>query len=168
MKGKKKLHLGCGPVILPDYVNVDIEKRKGVDLVLNLEKTPWPFAENSFEEVFANHVLEHLDPITGVMKEVHRVCKKGAVVRVIVPYFASPNMWLAPDHKRPFSYHTWEHFPGFEIVRRKFTYLSNKGFMKSRSHVIDFFINLFPVIYERFFCYLLPASEIHVLMRVKK
>lgn len=32
----------------------------------------------------------------------------------------------------------------------------------------DFFINLLPKWYERFFAYLIPSSEIHYTLRVEK
>ena len=83
-----KLNLGCGPPKLPGYLNVD---RYGEpDLRLDLEQFPWPWASDSVDEVLASHVLEHLgttpDAFIGVMKELYRVCRNGAEVRIAVPF----------------------------------------------------------------------------------
>ncbi|MEM4336797.1 MAG: hypothetical protein QXG86_02220 [Candidatus Woesearchaeota archaeon] len=41
--------------------------------------------------------------------------------------------------------------------------------MKSKySLPIDFLITKFHRIYQRYFCYILPAAELHVLLEVKK
>jgi hypothetical protein len=42
--------------------------------------------------------------------------------------------------------------------------------MKSRiiNIIPDLLINLFPKIYERAFCYIFPASEIHFILKIKK
>lgn len=47
---------------------------------------------------------------------------------------------------------------------------NRKQFLTSAplNRVPDFFINLFPKIYERFFAYLFPAAEIHYLLTVAK
>jgi SAM-dependent methyltransferase len=170
-----KLHLGCGHVIKKGWVNVDIVKLPGVDKVFDLNKTPYPFKANTFEEVEVHHTLEHLDDLMAVMEELHRICKPGAIIRVSVPYFASPAFWRDPTHKRPFTFETFTYFnegcyyskAHFSILKRKLFYFSCRSFMKSRWYSVpfDFLINLAPVIYERFFVYLLPASELHIILQ---
>jgi SAM-dependent methyltransferase len=173
-----KLHLGCGNVVKKGWVNVDIVKLPGVDKVVDLDKTPYQFKNNQFTEVEAHHTLEHLGNFMGCMEELHRICRHGAVIRVSVPYFASPAFWRDPTHKRPFTLETFSYFGNdsyyskarFRIVKRKLFYFSCRSFMKSRwySLPIDFIINLTPTIYERFFVYLLPASELHFEIEVVK
>jgi predicted SAM-dependent methyltransferase len=55
-----KLNLGCGSVTRAGYVNVDIVPYKGVNLIANLNHTPFPFKEDSFDEVLCDHVLAHI------------------------------------------------------------------------------------------------------------
>ena len=59
----KKLNLGSGEDIKKDYVNLDAVKLKGVDIVYNLNKYPWPLKDNEFDFIYCNNVLEHLDSI---------------------------------------------------------------------------------------------------------
>lgn len=174
----RKLHLGCGTVIKKGYVNVDIAKLPGVDKVIDLDKTPYPFKANEFDEVVAYHVFEHLDNFMGAMEEVHRICKPGAKLYVSVPYFASPAFWRDPTHKRPFTLETFSYFvpssyyskAHFKVMKRKLFYFSCKEYMKSKWYSVPFdvLINIAPSLYERFFVYLLPASELHFVLEVEK
>ena len=48
----KKLNLGCGTRPLPWHVNVDIVQMPGVDVVCDLEKTPWTAIDKPDDETF--------------------------------------------------------------------------------------------------------------------
>ena len=162
---KEKLNLGCGQDINPEFVNVDIGDY-GQDINHDLNNFPYPFPDNRFDEVLMNHSLEHLKEPCDVIRELCRVCKSGSRIQIVVPYFSSPNMWSDPTHKSCFNWHTWERFGGVRILRRKIMYRSNSGFLKSKSLIIDSLINMYPVIFQRLFCYILPPSEIHVELEV--
>lgn len=160
----RKLNLGCGNKIKRGYVNLDINKYPGVDVVHDLNKFPWPFKDNEFDYVFASHVLEHVDDLIKVMKELKRVCKSGAKIVVRVPHFSCGVSYRDPTHKRLFSYFTFEYFsneeynlPKILVKKRKlnFTRLS----FPSLNYLFNPLINLSPALYERFFCWILPCSE---------
>ena len=53
-----KLNLGCGSKILDGYTNVDKYDYFKADLVHDLETFPYPFKDNSVEEIIISHVLE--------------------------------------------------------------------------------------------------------------
>lgn len=97
-----KLNLGCGSQILPGYCNVD--KFGEPDLKWDLEAFPWPWPDDSAEEVLLSHVLEHLgqtpNAFLAVMQELYRVCRNGALVRVIVPHPRSDLFLADPTHVR--------------------------------------------------------------------
>lgn len=59
-------------------------------MVFDLEKFPYPFEDNSLDEIYSAHVLEHMDDLGKVMEEFTRICKPGAEIKVIVPYFSNP------------------------------------------------------------------------------
>jgi len=98
-----KLNLGSGQNPLEGFVNVD--KYGTPDLVCDLEAFPWPWQTGSVDEVVISHVLEHLgqspDVFIGVMKELYRVCRAGALVRIRVPHPRHDFFLTDPTHVRP-------------------------------------------------------------------
>ena len=42
----KKLNLGCGTDIKKGYINLDVAKLDGVDVVHDINRLPLPFKEN--------------------------------------------------------------------------------------------------------------------------
>ncbi|HEY6138671.1 MAG TPA: methyltransferase domain-containing protein [Thermoanaerobaculia bacterium] len=90
-----KLHLGCGPLALPGWVNIDNQRYPGVDKVLDLRKG-LPFKDVSF--VFAEHFIEHLpyDDALKLMREARRVLRDDGVLRL-----STPNLdWVWVTHYR--------------------------------------------------------------------
>ena len=86
-KNLKYLHIGCGDNVLPKpFINIDSRKKKGV---LNLKAYPLKFKDNSFDLVYASHILEHFNKVKvlKVLKEWVRVLKPGGVLRISVPSF---------------------------------------------------------------------------------
>jgi SAM-dependent methyltransferase len=173
-----KLHLGSGSDILSGYVNLDFEKQPGVDVIHDLEQTPWPFEDNTFEEVVTNHTLEHLSDLAPIMKELWRVCKPGAIIRISVPHFSCGVSYRDPTHKQLFSYFSFDYFSGetsyykhedhalYEIVSRQLNF--TRFAMPWLNPFINPIINLSPELYERFFCWIFPTSEVKFELRVLK
>ena len=55
-----KLHVGCGERYLPGYKHLDARQFPHVDYVTDkLDKLDM-FADNSLEEIYACHLLEHM------------------------------------------------------------------------------------------------------------
>ena len=84
----KKLNLGCGTDIKKGYVNLDSAKLPGVDVIHDINKTPWPFKDNEFDELYCSHVLEHVDDLIKTLNEIKRVCKKNAKIILRLPHFS--------------------------------------------------------------------------------
>jgi len=95
-----KLNLGCGNSILDGYINLDIVKNYGVDLVHDLNVFPYPFEDNHFDEILMSHVLEHLMYPQETMKELYRILNKNGKLSIVFPHYTHPNAWLDLDHKR--------------------------------------------------------------------
>jgi ubiquinone/menaquinone biosynthesis C-methylase UbiE len=85
---KKKLHLGCGENYKVGWINVDFNKKIKADVYCTFEKR-LPFKDNTFDYIFTNHTLEHIKDLYKLMDELHRICKKDAIIEIIVPHFTS-------------------------------------------------------------------------------
>lgn len=95
-RGIRRLHVGCGLVLLKDWLNVLYEPRqeygriKELDgrlrLNFNLLKT-WPVNDNTIDFIAGSHFIEHLDLNAGIafLKESFRVMKPGGVIRLSCP-----------------------------------------------------------------------------------
>ena len=54
-----KLLLGCGGVIIPGYVNIDLNIRPGIDLLSDLRRLP--FGTGRVDFIYACAVIEHFE-----------------------------------------------------------------------------------------------------------
>lgn len=82
------LDIGCGDKKRDDFMGMDNRKLPGVDVVHDIECTPWPFKREQFYALNASHVLEHVKPwkIFSVFDEMWRVTQVGGGVDIRVPF----------------------------------------------------------------------------------
>jgi SAM-dependent methyltransferase len=106
----KVLELGCGRNKHANAVGIDRIGLPGVDVVHDLNQFPYPFADNSFEEVYAIHVIEHLDSILAVMEEIHRITVAGARTVIITPHHSDSISWQDPTHKWHLNSYSFSYF----------------------------------------------------------
>jgi|SRR5215813_1697070 len=100
---KIKLDLGCGTKKKKDFVGIDKIAFEGVDIVTDLGKEPWPFADGSVAEAHTCHFVEHLDRIERVffVNELYRVLEKGGKCELVVPNWCSSRAYGDPTHQWP-------------------------------------------------------------------
>lgn len=96
--------MGCGFDKLAEFVNVDKFAECEPDQVWDLEVFPWPWADNSVDEVVFNHSLEHLGETPKIfmklMQELYRVCKNDTKITIVVPHPRNDNFINDPTHVR--------------------------------------------------------------------
>jgi SAM-dependent methyltransferase len=113
-EGHTRLHLGCGLIAPPTWLNVDgswnarlnrhprakaVLARLGVlpgslaempwagDVVIHDLRKPLPWDDGQFEAVYASHLLEHLTwgDAAQLLRESRRVLAPGGACRIVVP-----------------------------------------------------------------------------------
>lgn len=178
---KKILEIGCGKNPYfgkkgEKVIHLDIVKLPHVEVVHDLNKIPWPFKNNEFDEVRADNVLEHLDNLVKVMKEIWRILKPNGIVKIWVPYFAHPNAFQDPTHKRFFTLKTFDYWDtstetGKKLnleVRKKFKIVKKKLIFGRKLKFIELFANKFENFYEIIISRIFPADEIYFELIAKK
>ncbi len=86
--GEMRLHLGCGDIDQPGFINIDVRPRKHVHRVQGIDDLR-AFANGSVAMIYSSHCLEHVPrrQVPQVLKEWHRVLRPGGLLRVSVPDF---------------------------------------------------------------------------------
>lgn len=108
-----KLNLGCGRACMPGWVNVDAVALPGVDVVADLDRCRrqrLPFADDSVDEMLLSHVLEHIEDTLGVMQELHRIARAGAVATIRCPHGGSDDADEDPTHRHRFFLNSFGYF----------------------------------------------------------
>jgi SAM-dependent methyltransferase len=103
-----RIDLGCGNAKRPGFVGLDLFPGEQVDHVLDLTADPYPFADDSVDEVFSAHFLEHIEEPNHVFGEIGRVCKDGARIQFWTPY-AWTNEAFLYGHLHAITEEMWTH-----------------------------------------------------------
>jgi len=56
------------------------------------------------DEVFAGHVIEHLENPLQFLKKCRRVLRRGGMITIVTPNFLSKNAYLDSDYKHVFNF----------------------------------------------------------------
>ena len=85
-----KLHLGCGSKYIPGFIHVDLGDYDHIDHCADMRDLSM-FEAESVSLIYVCHALEYFDrlEVNSVLLEWNRVLKKGGVLRISVPDFAS-------------------------------------------------------------------------------
>jgi hypothetical protein len=131
----------------------------------------------------ANHVLEHINNFIPLMHELHRICKKGAIIKIRTPFYSAWGQFVDPTHVRFFTPFTFNYFNTqthlgvfshevgattnmFEVKKVKI------NFGIGRASILNWFfnplINLNHEFYCRFLAWIVPSSEIEFELGVIK
>ena len=123
------LDLGCGLGWMADHVReyvgldaspeaVESAKGKGRDVRLGSLDDPLPFGGETFDAVLLKDVLEHVNNVVAVVKEVRRVVRPGGRVFATSPD-AQRWVWNDYTHVRPFTRKAFRQLftdQGFEVI----------------------------------------------------
>ena len=112
------IDVGCGKnKIEPGSLGLDQTLDSSADVICNLDQLPWPLQDNSASRIYLSHVLEHLNDLMGVMKEVYRISQPRAKIHIITPHFSSHNSFSDPTHRHHLAAQSFHHFTGKSFQR---------------------------------------------------
>lgn len=103
----RTLKMGVGNEPAPEeVVTLDMDAASKPDILWDLENKPWPVEDNSFDQVHAYEVLEHLGRqgdwrgFFDDFAEIYRVLKPGGYLVFSCPLPESPWAWGDVGHTR--------------------------------------------------------------------
>ncbi|MCK4912768.1 MAG: class I SAM-dependent methyltransferase [Candidatus Omnitrophica bacterium] len=172
----KILDLGCGDAKEKGAVGIDYRPCQAVDIVHDLNIYPWPLENNFFDLVVCKHVIEHLNDVIKAMEEIHRILKKGGIVKIYTPHMSNIMSFRDPTHKWHFTCGSFDYFIeglqknqvsytdiSFKLVKKRLTFTNNIVGPLAKS-----ISKLSMETYEKHFCRMFPAKELYLEMQAVK
>jgi SAM-dependent methyltransferase len=181
---KVVIELGCGPKKRPGAIGFDRVELPGVDYVVDLEQGLGFLADNSVDEFYSKHVLEHIGNFEQLMRDVHRTLKPGGFKVAVVPHFSNPYYFSDYTHKRFFGLYTFDYMANrdlryrrdvpsfyvdfkFRVLSRKLKFRSKFFFRDKLKSLQKRIFNLNPYmqeLYEESLCYWFPCHEVEFVL----
>lgn len=85
--------------------------RLEINAVHDLNVLPWPWPDNSFDQIIARAVFEHLDiDLVRSLNECWRLLRPDGVLHLKLPYWNSDNSYQDPTHRWFFSLRALDQF----------------------------------------------------------
>jgi SAM-dependent methyltransferase len=130
--GKRILDVGCGRNKYPGAIGMDHNPATDADIVHDLGKFPYPFADGEFDEIIGRHVVEHLPDVMAFMSELHRITKPGGRIRLVTPHCTNPDWPGDLTHRNHFYSYS---FQNFVPERKLFPFYTNLELKPIRVYV---------------------------------
>jgi Methyltransferase domain len=118
-----KLNVGAGRFPIHDWTNLDADPAVKPDIVATVP--PLPYADESLEEIYAGHFLEHLDVDVAhdFLVECRRCLIPGGKLGILVPDTrAIMQHYLDGDARVEYPLGTWRDIGDLDEVCRLFLY----------------------------------------------
>ena len=93
------LDVGCGVNKYPGAIGLDRNLNTSADVIADLDHFPFPFRDNSFQEVRVIHVIEHVSDVIRSMEEFHRLLAPGGRLIIVTPHYTDFSSFCDPTHR---------------------------------------------------------------------
>ena len=107
---KKILDVGCGTNKTAGAIGLDYNERTDADVIHDLGVFPYPFADDEFDEIVSNHVVEHIPDVMRFVSELYRITKNGGRIRLLTPHCTNPDWATDPTHRNHFNSYSFNVF----------------------------------------------------------
>lgn len=145
----KILDVGCGANKTEGAIGLDNNPRTAADVIHDLGVFPYPFSDNEFDLIVANHVVEHVPDVMAFITELYRITKPGGRIRLLTPHYTNPDWPNDPTHRNHINSYT---FNTFQHDRAVFDFYTEVRLCAVSTHVsllnlwkmlgIQFMVNL--------------------------
>ena len=174
----RELDVGCGLNKRPGAIGIDRNPASRADVLCDLNRTPYPFRDSSFDRVSAIHVIEHLDNVIAAMEEFHRLARAGGTVSIVTPHYTDFSSFCDPTHRSHLNSFSFRYFGP---DHGGFGYYSKARFRENSVHVrllafwrwlgFEFLVNHFPRyrrFWEHYLCYVVRGKVMEFEFEVLK
>jgi len=94
----RTLDVGCGLRKAPGAIGIDRNPASAADVLCDLDRLPYPFADGAFDRLRAVHVIEHVSDVIRTMEEFHRLLRPGGRVFLVTPHYTDFSSFCDPTH----------------------------------------------------------------------
>jgi len=179
------VELGCGPNKKAGRIGIDQLDLPGVDIVADINQGLGFFPDQSVDEIHSKSLLEHVDDLGLVVREIVRVLKPGAKKYLFVPHFSNPYYYSDYTHTRFMGLYTFYYFVDekYQLRRKVPVFYSDvrirvesvKMIFQSPFRLIHYFKKAFQTLvnlsswtqefYEENLCYFIPCYGMEIVFR---
>lgn len=128
-----KLNLGCGNDIQKNYINHDLRQhRPEIDICFDLNEKVWKNESwwvmnvNSFDEIRAFDVIEHIDDPINFMDNCWQLLKPNGILYIKACGWQNPNFWVDITHKKGYDIKSFDYFSDDTEIGREYGYYTTK------------------------------------------
>ncbi len=93
-----------------EVIGVDVNPDSAADVICDLDRFPYPFADRAFDALRAIHVIEHVTDVVKTMEEFHRLVRPGGRVRIETPHYTDYSSFCDPTHKHHLNSFSFRYF----------------------------------------------------------
>jgi SAM-dependent methyltransferase len=178
MSQPRTLDVGCGINKYPGAIGIDRNPDCRPDVLCDIDHIPLPFADGSFDQLRAIHVIEHVTDVIRSMEEFHRLVRRGGRVRIETPHYTDFSSFCDPTHRWHLNTFSFRYFgedhAGFGYYSRcRFRQVSLRVKLLAfwRWLGFEFLVNRFPRyrrFWEHYLCYVVRGKVMEFEFEVIK
>jgi hypothetical protein len=106
----RTLDVGCGIRKAPGAIGIDRNPASHADVICDLDRFPYPFADNAFDRLRAIHVIEHVSDVIRAMEEFHRLVVANGQIRIETPHYTDFSSFCDPTHRSHLNSFSFRYF----------------------------------------------------------
>ncbi len=137
----------------------------------DLTKFPWPIADNAYDLILCQNVIEYLPDTIKTLEELNRITTPGGKIFIETPHFTRFESYRPFEFHHRFSCCAFDFFtkgnPYYKTdfhVTDKYIFFDDLAFLLG----IGFLANFFPRQYEKRLAFIFPATSFYVTFLVDK